>query len=147
MSGGGRDFWRVCKRCKGKANLLSAGLHLLSPSPHAHRRYFYEPTSGQSLKTLGPKYFLQKAQLCPQSQRCLHPLRRAAGQPVAVGWFSSGVTFEGNLPVVPTHPILLALQHGLSCANWIVLPESKRAEALQECTKQASTASGGIQST
>lgn len=142
MSGEGRDFWRVCQRCKGKANLSSAVL--LSLSPHPHQRYFYEPASGQSWKTLGLQYFLWKTQFCPQSWCSLRPRCRAADAPVAVGWFSSGVTFEGSLPVVPTHPVLLALQCGLSCANWIALPESKRAE---ECTLRAPAASGGVQST
>lgn len=73
--------------------------------------------------------------------------RRVVAEPVAAGQFSSGVTFGGNIPIVAAHAILIALQLGLTCANCIGLSKSKWTEALQECTKWAPTASGGVQST
>lgn len=43
-----------------------------SSPPTGDWQYFYEPTSGQRRKTLGTKYFLQKAQCCPQRWCSLH---------------------------------------------------------------------------
>lgn len=83
--------------------------------------------------------------LCSALQADVH--RRVVAEPVAAGQFSSGVTFGGNIPIVATHAILIALQRGLTCANCIGLSKSKWTEALQECTKWAPTASGGVQST
>lgn len=115
-------FWKVCKRCEGKTSLLSAGLHLLSPSPHPLiGNIFMNSQVDKEEKHLAQNIFCRRLN---STLRDYVPYTSHAELWVAVGWFGGEVAFEGNLAVVSIHPNLLPCQHGLSSANWIALPKS-----------------------
>lgn len=92
------------------------------------------------LKNTWPKIYFSEGSVPPSDPAFPTAVTRSGGRACGSVLVQLRSHFWSKSPHCSPSPDFAAQQDGLSCANWIALPETRRAEALQKRIRQAPTA-------